>query len=135
MSAARTEPYLRPRTWVGSIVIDCNDVPRMMAFWQEALHYVPREPAGTRGVVLKDPDGQGPNVSLNLTSEPALLDYQLHIDLYSSDPEAEVKRLIGLGAQLLRPAEKGRDFVTLADPGGNPFDVIDKKGWRHGQRA
>jgi hypothetical protein len=29
---------------IGSIVIDCNDFEKMLAFWQEALHYVPRSP-------------------------------------------------------------------------------------------
>ncbi len=33
------------------------------------------------------------------------------------------------------PATEGHDFATLADPDGNLFDVIDKKGWSFGQRA
>ena len=45
------------RIWVGSIVIDCTDFPRMMAFWRETLHYVPREPPEKDSVVLKDPEG------------------------------------------------------------------------------
>jgi hypothetical protein len=107
----------------------------MMAFWQEALHYVPREPAEEDSVVLKDPEGWGPNLSLNLTSEGPLDDYRLHLDLYSADPEKEVERLLRLGATLKRSLEEGKDFVTLADPDGNLFDVIDKKGWHFGQRA
>ncbi len=123
------------KIWIGSIVVDCNDFPRMMAFWQEALHYVPREPAEEDSVVLKDPEGQGPNLSLNLTSEGSLDEYRLHLDLYTADSEKEVERLLHLGATLKRYAEKGQDFVTLADPDGNLFDVIDKKGWHFGQRA
>ncbi len=123
------------KIWIGSIVVDCNDFPRMMAFWQEALHYVPREPAEGDSVVLKDPQGQCPNLSLNLTSEGPLDEYRLHLDLYSADPEKEVERLLRLGATLKRPPERGKDFVTLADPDGNLFDVIDKKGWHFGQRA
>jgi len=121
--------------WIGSIVVDCSDLPRMIAFWQEALHYVPRDPPEPDGVVLKDPQGRGPNLSLNLTSEAPLDDYRLHLDLYSSAPEKEVERLLRLGATLMKPAEKGHDFVTLADPDGNLFDVIDKKGWSFSQRA
>ncbi|HEY1198085.1 MAG TPA: VOC family protein [Thermoplasmata archaeon] len=121
--------------WIGSIVVDCSDLPRMIAFWQEALHYVPRDPPEPDGVVLKDPQGRGPNLSLNLTSEAPLDDYRLHLDLYSSVPEKEVERLLRLGATLMKPAEKGHDFVTLADPDGNLFDVIDKKGWSFSQRA
>src|SRR5690349_9239529 len=101
----------------------------MIAFWTEALQYVPRDPPEPDGVVLTDPAGHGPNLTLNLTSERPLKDYRLHLDLYASDPAREVERLVGLGATVLQPAEAGKDFVTLADPDGNPFDVIDKKGW------
>jgi len=64
-----------------------------------------------------------------------LEDYRLHLDLHSSEPEHEVQRLLRLGATLRRPAGKGDDFVTLADPDGNLFDVIDKRGWSFGRRA
>jgi hypothetical protein len=121
--------------WVGSIVVDCSDLPRMIAFWCEAIGYVPRDPAGADGIVLKDPEGRGPNLSLNLTQERPLSDYRIHLDLYSSDPEGEVVRLLRLGATLQRPSGEGCDFVTLADPDGNVFDVIDKKGWSKGQHS
>jgi hypothetical protein len=128
-------PSVRRRIWVGSVVIDCTDLPKMMDFWQAALHYVPRDPPTEGGVVLKDPAGVGPNLSLYHTDEGPLEDYRLHLDLYSSDPEREVERLLRLGATLKRPAETGSDFVTLADPDGNLFDVIDKKAWEFGRRA
>jgi catechol 2,3-dioxygenase-like lactoylglutathione lyase family enzyme len=121
-------------SWVGSVVVDCSELARMIEFWQEALGYVPRDPPDADGVVLKDPSGRGPNLSLFRTPEPPLRDYRLHLDLYSSDPEREVERLVRLGATVLRPLTPGNDFVTLADPDGNPFDVIDKKGWSRGQR-
>jgi len=121
--------------WVGSIVIDCTHLSRMIEFWQEALHYLPRDPPDEEGVVLKDPAGRGPNLSLNRTREGPLRDYRIHLDLYSSDPEREVVRLLALGATLERKAEEGHDFVTLADPDGNLFDVIDKRGWEFGRRA
>ena len=50
---------------VGSIVIRCYEFDRMLAFWQEALHYVPRAPAECGWVVLQDPLGRGPNISLD----------------------------------------------------------------------
>ncbi len=121
--------------WIGSVVIDCSDLPKMVAFWQAALRYVPRGPADDEGVVLTDPHGKGPNVSLYGTREGPLGDYRLHLDLYSSAPEAEVERLVGLGATRVRSPAAGEDFVTLADPDGNLFDVIDKRGWKFGQRV
>lgn len=121
--------------WIGSVVIDCDDLPRMMAFWQEALHYVPREAAEEDSVVLTDPRGRGPNLSLNRTSEGPLEEYRLHLDLYTAEPEKEVQRLLRLGATMKRSPREGQDFTTLADPDGNLFDVIDKTGWRFGRRA
>ena len=45
-----------------------------------------------------------------------------------------MERLLSLGATLKRSPVKGEDFTTLADPDGNLFDVVNKKGWRFGQR-
>ena len=34
---------------IGSIVIHCFEFDRMLAFWQEALNYTPREPSDGGG--------------------------------------------------------------------------------------
>ncbi len=119
---------------IGSVVIDCNNFDRMMAFWQEALGYVPGRPAEGGFVILKDPSGNSPNVSINLKDRPMLSPkkpgwhlsdkIRLHLDLYADDQEAEVERLLKLGATLIRRPEKDEDFVILADPEGNHFCVI-----------
>jgi hypothetical protein len=57
------------------------------------------------------------------------------LDLYSSDPESEVERLQKLGATMQQAARAGFDYVTLADPDGNPFDVIEARRFKFGQRA
>ncbi len=113
------------RIWIGSIVIDCTNLDRMIAFWSAALHYVPRDPPGPDGVILKDPAGGGPNLNLSRSDEGPLAEYRMHLDLYATDPLAEVDRLLRLGATLKEGPKPGHDFVTLADPDGNLFDVID----------
>ena len=115
------------KVWIGSIVIDVNDFARMMAFWQGALRYVPRYPPTPEDpfVILKDPAGEGPNVSIDqMPPERG----RLHLDLYTDDQEGEVERLLHLGATRYRPREPGEDFVVLADPEGNLFCVVDTKG-------
>ena len=111
---------------IGSIVIDCDDFARMMSFWQEALRYVPQRPPtpGDPFVILKDPVGRGPNVSID-QMEPER--GRLHLDLYTDDQEGEVQRLLRLGATRYRPRETGEDFVVLADPEGNLFCVVDTR--------
>ena len=50
---------------VGSIVIRCRRFDEMIAFWQAALGYVQQAPPGDGWVILTDPTGRGPNVSLD----------------------------------------------------------------------
>jgi catechol 2,3-dioxygenase-like lactoylglutathione lyase family enzyme len=112
---------------IGSVVIDCNDFAEMVAFWQEALHYVPGEPSPEGDwVVLHDPDGQGVNVSLQQVPEQRVGKNRLHFDLYTDDQKGEVERLLGVGAiRHARISEPGEDFIVLEDPEGNLFCVID----------
>lgn len=111
---------------IGSVVIDCNDFDPMLAFWQEALHYVPREPAEDDWVVLRDPEGRNVNVSLQQVPEKPSGKNRLHFDLYTDQPETEVERLLEMGAtRHPRLPEPDEDFIVLEDPEGNLFCVVD----------
>ena len=112
---------------VGSVVIDCNDFDRMFAFWREALRYVPRETPEEGWGVLQDPEGKNVNVSLQRVPEPRVGKNRLHLDLYTDRQEAELERLLTLGAtRHERVPEPDEDFIVLEDPEGNLFCVIDK---------
>jgi catechol 2,3-dioxygenase-like lactoylglutathione lyase family enzyme len=111
---------------IGSIVIRCYEFDKMLAFWQPALHYVPRNPAKNGWVVLRDPQGCGPNISLDQTpTKRSGKRGRLHLDLYTNDKEAEVERLVNLGATRYpwryKPCD---DFIVLEDPDGNLFCVV-----------
>ena len=112
---------------IGSIVIHCHNFDRMVAFWQAALGYIPREPARGGWVVLRDPEGKGPNLAFQARDRPRSRRSWLHLDLYTSNQREEVDRLVRLGAARYpwryRP---GADFVVLADPDGNLFCVVQK---------
>jgi catechol 2,3-dioxygenase-like lactoylglutathione lyase family enzyme len=116
------------RMKIGSIVVRCYEFDKMLAFWQEALGYVPREPEEDGWVVLRDPEGRSPNVSLERVPEPFEplgKTSRVHLDLYTTDQEGEVERLLGIGAtrypQEYRP---DADFIVLEDPDGNRFCVV-----------
>jgi catechol 2,3-dioxygenase-like lactoylglutathione lyase family enzyme len=115
-----------PRTRIGSIVIRCREFEKMLRFWQEALHYVPKEPPKGGWVILRDPSGRGPNVSLDHVDDKRVgRRSRLHLDLYTEDQAREVERLVGLGATRYPwRYEPGADFVVLADPDDNLFCVI-----------
>jgi catechol 2,3-dioxygenase-like lactoylglutathione lyase family enzyme len=111
---------------VGSIVIRCFEFDEMLHFWQQALGYVPREAPTDSWVVLRDPTGRGPNISLDRVRERGSGKRgRLHLDLYTDDQTREVERLVALGAARYpwryRP---GADFVVLEDPDGNLFCVV-----------
>ena len=111
---------------IGSIVIDCNEFDRMLAFWQEALHYAPKEPAKGGWVILRDPEGRNPNISLNQVSTKRRGRNRLHLDLYTDNQEDEVERLLKIGATRHRQKyDPEDDFIVLEDPDGNLFCVID----------
>ena len=112
---------------VGSVVIDCNDFSAMLAFWQEALGYVPKYPPKQDDwALLIDPRGESINVGLQCVPEKRIGKNRLHLDLYAEDPDAEVERLLDLGAKRFdRVPEPGEDFVVLEDPEGNLFCVVD----------
>ena len=65
-------------------------------------------------------------MSLQQVPERASEKNRLHFDLYTTDQEAEVGRLLGIGAtRHPREPEPDEDFIVLADPEGNLFCVID----------
>lgn len=112
---------------IGSIVIHTPEFDRTVAFWQAALGYVPREPAQGDWVVLRDPTGQGPNLSFQGRDRRPRSRSWVHLDLYSTDHKAEVQRLLTLGARRYPwRYPSSSDYVVLEDPGGNLFCVVAK---------
>lgn len=113
------------RAYVGSVVIDVNDIEKMGAFWQAALGYH-QDHASDDWVKLVDPNEKGVTVALQVVPERREGKNRLHLDLYARDQMAEVERLEGLGAVRERGPNEGEDFVVLSDPEGNLFCVIDQ---------
>jgi hypothetical protein len=112
---------------IGAIVIHCYEFDRMVDFWSQALHYLPREPASNGWVVLTDPYRHGPNLSLQQREHPKLRRSWLHLDLYAANSDREVARLLRLGAKRYPWRSEGpADFAVLEDPDGNLFCVVQK---------
>jgi hypothetical protein len=104
---------------IRSIVLNVSNVSRAAKFWSEALSYVP-QPDNPDFLVPET--GEGPRLHLDETD-------RTHLDLWvnreESDQQAEVERLLSLGATRVDwnyPPEA--DFVVLADTEGNLFCVI-----------
>ncbi len=107
-----------------TVVIDANDPAALARFWAAVLEYdiVYEDPDEV--VVARDDDTY-PALVFVPVPEPKTVKNRLHIDLNPDDRDAEVERLIGLGA---RRADVGqgedKTWVVLADPEGNEFCVL-----------
>ena len=112
---------------IGSIVIRVNDLQKQASFWEAALGYLRRPEPDDTSQMLVPPDGNGPNLNLDVRHAVAEVPPRIHLDLYAEDQDGEVARLLALGATTVdwRPPA-GADFVVLADPEGNRFCVISK---------
>ena len=105
---------------IGSTVVNCSDLETMTTFWTQALGLTPssRDP-GDDFRVLR---GERVNMSLQLADTPVSARDQMHLDLYSDNADAEVARLIALGARFVRENTED-EYVVLLDPEGNEFCV------------
>ena len=117
---------------VGTVVIGVGDLHRAVAFWTQALDYVPKREVKPDDdfMILVPAAGAGAHLALDVSESPVQPYPRIHLDLYAgdaADQAAEVDRLISLGATRVdwdRYPEHA-DFVVMADTEGNRFCVID----------
>jgi catechol 2,3-dioxygenase-like lactoylglutathione lyase family enzyme len=111
--------------------LDVRDVATMARFWAGALGY--RVEAGADGNAklfpADDAPPEVPTVWLQATAGPKDAKNRLHPDLVADgDVDAEVERLLGLGARRADVGQTGGEaFVVLADPEGNEFCVLRRR--------
>ncbi|HET6920671.1 MAG TPA: VOC family protein [Jiangellaceae bacterium] len=120
------------------IVVDCHDPAAQAAFWAAALGYhvvrtedaqveiAPweREPADLAEQVRQAPGV--PTLVFVTVPEGKTVKNRLHLDVSPIDRshEAEVERLVGLGARRADVGQGTQRWVVLADPEGNEFCVM-----------
>ncbi len=75
--------------------------------------------------------GTAPSVSLDAVPSPRTLPPRIHLDLYAEDQDAEVARLLALGAREVHWDKRlaDADYVIMEDPEGNRFCVVDAADW------
>jgi predicted enzyme related to lactoylglutathione lyase len=108
------------RSRLGAAYIDVphDTYPRDVAFWSDALHRTPE-------VDPEDPDyssfgttGGAVELGVQSVGNPAP---RVHLDIEADDIEAEVARLVTLGATEI---ERIHTWVVMNDPVGTVFCVI-----------
>jgi hypothetical protein len=114
---------------VAAVVADCADPGAVAGFWQLATGWLP---AGSTqdGVSFRSPQGVGPYVELQPSSEVKAIKNRIHLDVApgpGEDHAAAVSVLLEAGAV---PTDVGQGDVTwtvLADPQGNEFCVLSPR--------
>jgi len=115
-------------TRIAQLTLDVVDVDAMATFWSEALGYrvVPDEGRSLHLVPADDARPDLPTMWLQPVSERKTRKNRCHPDLEADDPDAEVERLVALGATRTDVGQTGEEgFVVLADPEGNEFCVCE----------
>jgi hypothetical protein len=120
------------------IVVDAAEPAVLAAFWKAALGYhVVRAEGGQVEIAaweqepadLAEQVRQGatpPAIVFVTVPERKIVKNRVHLDLSPIDrsQEAEVERLIGLGARRADVGQGNIPWVVLADPEGNEFCVL-----------
>jgi hypothetical protein len=112
------------------IAIDCQDHVLVGDLWAAVLGYeVTDRSDGPEAWYqqLTGPPGSGPTVLVIRTPDgPKTTKNRLHLDVNATDrdQEAEVERIIGLGATRVDIGQGDVDWVVLADPEGNELCVL-----------
>jgi predicted enzyme related to lactoylglutathione lyase len=105
------------------VVFDCHDAAALAGFWSGVLDK-PVDPGASRYFATVGRGGDGTGFMFIKVPEPRVGKNRMHVDLVSPDHEAEVDRVIGLGAKHVADFdEHGTRSTTLADPEGNVFDI------------
>jgi predicted enzyme related to lactoylglutathione lyase len=106
-----------------TICIDCADPPTLARFWGQVLGRDDLRGDGNPYCGLR---GQPPLV-FQRVPEARTGKNRLHLDLYVSDPEAEIARVEALGATRMGGRVAGDDdcdwWQVMADPEGNVFCI------------
>jgi hypothetical protein len=109
-----------------------DDLHRAVAFWTQALNYVPKREVAPDDdfMILVPSEGEGAHLALDVSETPVQRHPRVHLDLYAgdaADQASEVARLVAIGATRVDwdRYPENPDFIVLADPEGNLFCVID----------
>ena len=111
---------------IDCITFDCADHRRVADFWAATLGY---ELGGVEGdwIWLRHQQDAGPLLRFQRVPEPKVVKNRVHLDIKPPDTmEAEVERLVGLGAHKVRLVAENEDGVhtIMQDPEGNEFCVV-----------
>lgn len=105
------------------VMVDCADPEALGRWWADALRWVVVNDDPEEFEIRPEPDVI-PGMLFARVPEAKTIKNRLHIDLRPDDQEAEVGRLLGLGARRADVGQGDASWVVLLDPEGNEFCVL-----------
>jgi hypothetical protein len=114
---------LRMGLKVETLTFDCTDPDGLAQWWAQAVGG--QVNAVVPGEFVLVGQGDGPQLGFQRVPDPTPGKNRVHVDFAAPDLEAEVQRLVGLGATETGRHSFGDEFrwVVLADPVGNAFCI------------
>jgi predicted enzyme related to lactoylglutathione lyase len=108
---------------VEMVTFDCDDPDALAQWWARAVGGQLNAVAPGEFVIVVQ--SEGPRLGFQKVPDPTPGKNRVHLDFTAADADAEVARLVSLGATETGRNGFGDDFhwVVLADPAGNAFCV------------
>jgi len=108
---------------IATVTFDCEDPDALAAWWAGVLGTEVN--AVVPGEFVLVPREGGTTLGFQRVPDPTPGKNKAHLDLHAADMEAEVARVVELGAREVERNSFGDDFrwVVLADPEGNAFCI------------
>jgi predicted enzyme related to lactoylglutathione lyase len=111
---------------IHNVTFDCADARAQAMFWAAVTGGTAQERDATPGhveyVVLPVADG-APRLYFQTVAEDKRVKNRVHLDVSpeSDDKQAELARLVSLGATVAAAQPPGAGWIVMADPEGNEF--------------
>ncbi|MDH3307646.1 MAG: VOC family protein [Acidimicrobiia bacterium] len=112
-------------TWEQTIV-DATEPATLGRWWQAALGWVVVDENDDEFEIRPTPDAL-PGLLFGRSPDAKTTKNRLHLDLRPDDQDAEVQRLLDLGARTVDIGQGEQTWVVLADPEGNEFCVLSSR--------
>ena len=107
-------------------VVDSHDPQRLGRWWVEALGWVVLNDEPDEFEIRLAPD-RLPGLIFVPVSDQKSAKNRLHLDFRPDDRDAEVARLLSLGATRVDLGQDESSWIVLADPEGNEFCVLGSR--------
>jgi hypothetical protein len=105
------------------VVVDAADPRRLARWWATALDWVITYDGDDEVEIRRTPETL-PSILFIRVPEAKESKNRLHLDFRPDDRDAEVERLVALGARHIDIGQGEQTWVVLADPEGNEFCVL-----------